>query len=67
MNEKDFSKENPIVVNLFFQYGMILQKKEVQDFSPSLAGKMAMNTTIMTVEEIAEKLNELFKVSQQEE
>jgi len=43
-----------------------ITKKEVQDFSPSLAGKMAMNTAIMTADEIAEKLNELFKVSQQE-
>ena len=43
-----------------------ITKKEVQDFSPSLAGKMAMNTAIMTADEIAEKLNELFEVSQQE-
>jgi predicted nucleic acid-binding Zn-ribbon protein len=43
-----------------------ITKKEVQDFSPTLAGKMAMNTTIMTADEIAEKLNELFEVSQQE-
>lgn len=42
-----------------------ITKKEVQDFSPSLAGKMAMNTAVMTADEIAEKLNELFGASQQ--
>ncbi|MDF2986853.1 MAG: hypothetical protein K0R50_2363 [Eubacterium sp.] len=36
-----------------------ITKKEVQEFSPSLAGKMAMNTAFMTPEEIAEKLKEL--------
>ncbi|MBD5540043.1 MAG: TIR domain-containing protein [Lachnospiraceae bacterium] len=36
-----------------------ITKQEVQQFSPSLAGKMAMNTAIMTPDEIAEKLNEL--------
>ena len=36
-----------------------ITKQEVQRFSPSLAGKMAMNTAIMTPDEIAEKLNEL--------
>ena len=36
-----------------------ITKKEVQEFSPTLAGKMAMNTAFMTPEEIAEKLKEL--------
>lgn len=36
-----------------------ITKQEVQKFSPSLAGKMAMSTAIMTPDEIAEKLIEL--------
>lgn len=36
-----------------------ITKQEVQQFSPSLVGKMAMNTAIMTPDEIAEKLSEL--------
>lgn len=36
-----------------------ITKEEVQKFSPTLAGKMAMNTAIMTPLEIAEKLNQL--------
>lgn len=36
-----------------------IAKQEVQKFSPSLVGKMAMSTAIMTPDEIAEKLNEL--------
>lgn len=36
-----------------------ITKQEVQRFSSSLAGKMAMNTAFMTPDEIAEKLNEL--------
>lgn len=36
-----------------------ITKQEVQQFSPSLAGKMAMSTAIMMPDEIAEKLNEL--------
>ncbi len=36
-----------------------ITKQEVQNFSPSLAGKMAMNTAFMTPKEIAEKLYEL--------
>ena len=36
-----------------------ITKQEVQNFSPSLAGKMAMNTVFMTPKEIAEKLYEL--------
>jgi len=36
-----------------------ITKQEVQKFSSSLAGKMAMNTAIMTPDEIAAKLNEL--------
>lgn len=36
-----------------------ITKQEVQNFSPTLAGKMAMNTAIMTPWEIAEKLKEL--------
>lgn len=39
-----------------------ITKQEVQQFSPSLAGKMAMNTAFMTPDEIAEKLNELLDV-----
>lgn len=42
-----------------------ITKKEIQDFSPALAGKLAMNTSIMTPDEIAEKLNELFQSSQE--
>ena len=33
-----------------------ITKQEVQNFSPSLAGKMAMNTAFMTPKELAEKL-----------
>lgn len=40
-----------------------ITKQQVQDFSFSLAGKMAMNTAIMTPNEIAKKMNELFEVS----
>jgi len=36
-----------------------ITKQEVQNFSPTLAGKMAMNTAIMTPQEIAKKLKEL--------
>lgn len=43
-----------------------ITKKEIQEFSPALAGKLAMNTGIMTPNEIAEKLNELFQSSQEE-
>lgn len=43
-----------------------ITKKEIQDFSPTLAGKLAMNTGIMTPNEIAEKLNELFHSSQED-
>lgn len=43
-----------------------ITKKEIQDFSPTLAGKLAMNTGMMTPNEIAEKLNELFQSSQEE-
>ena len=39
-----------------------ITKQEVQNFSPSLAGKMAMNTAFMTPNEIAEKLNELLDI-----
>lgn len=41
-----------------------ITKKEIQNFSPALAGKLAMNTGMMTPDEIAEKLNELFISSQ---
>lgn len=44
-----------------------ITKKEVQDFSPTLAGKMAMNTDIMTATEIAENLKELLNESTGEE
>ncbi len=40
-----------------------ITKKEIQEFSPTLAGKLAMNTGIMTPDEIAEKLDELFQSS----
>lgn len=36
-----------------------ITKKEIQDFSPVLAGKLAMNTAIMTTKEIAENLYKL--------
>lgn len=36
-----------------------ITKKEIQDFSPVLAGKMAINTAIMTPEEIGQQLLEL--------
>ena len=40
-----------------------ITKKEIQDFSPTLAGKLAMNTSMMTPDEIVEKLNEIFQSS----
>lgn len=43
-----------------------ITKKEIQDFSPALAGKRAMNTGVMTPDEIAKELNELFQISQEE-
>jgi len=36
-----------------------ITKQEVQNFSPTLAGKMAMNTTLLTPQDIAEKLKEI--------
>ena len=42
-----------------------ITKQEIQNFSPSLAGKMSMNTAIMTPSEIAEKLNELYSSSKE--
>lgn len=42
-----------------------ITKKEIQDFSPTLAGKLAMNTGLMTPGEIAENLNNLFHNSQE--
>ena len=36
-----------------------LTKKQVMDFSPIIAGKLAMNTASMTPDEIADKLVEL--------
>lgn len=36
-----------------------ITKTEVQDFSPSIAGKLAMTTANMTPNEIAKKLNEI--------
>lgn len=42
-----------------------ITKQEVQQFSPTLSGKMAMNTAILTPHEIAEKLNAIL-VSAQE-
>lgn len=38
-----------------------LTKKQVMDFSPIIAGKLAMNTTSMTPDEIADKLVELLR------
>ena len=38
-----------------------LTKKQVMDFSPSIAGRLAMNTASMTPEEIADKLQELLQ------
>jgi Uncharacterized protein containing a TIR (Toll-Interleukin 1-resistance) domain len=40
-----------------------ITKKEVVDFSPSLADKLARNTATYTVEEIAEEISELIKSS----
>lgn len=40
-----------------------ITKKQIQDFSPLLAGKAAMNTALMTPEEIASKLNEFLSNS----
>jgi hypothetical protein len=40
-----------------------ITKKEVIDFSPSLADKLARNTSSYTVEEIAEEIGELIKSS----
>src|SRR5680860_191684 len=36
-----------------------ITKQEVMNFSPSLAGKLAMSTAIMTLQEIAKNLKEL--------
>lgn len=44
-----------------------ITKQEVQDFSPTLGGKMAMNTAIMTPHEIAEKLKQLLDAENAEE
>ncbi len=44
-----------------------ITKKQIQDFSPALAGKLAMNTMMMTPNEIAEKLNELLLPFQESE
>lgn len=38
-----------------------ITKKEVVDYSPSLADKLARNTSNYTVEEIAEEIAELIK------
>ena len=38
-----------------------ITKREVLDFSPSLANKVARDTTSYTVEEIAKEITELIK------
>ncbi|MHB1419803.1 MAG: TIR domain-containing protein [Bacillota bacterium] len=37
-----------------------ITKQEVQDFSPTLAGRKALNTAMFTAREIADELNKLF-------
>ena len=44
-----------------------LTKKEVMDFSPIIAGKLAMNTASMTPEEIADKMAELLEETDRKE
>ena len=44
-----------------------LTKKQVIDFSPIIAGKLAMNTASMTPDEIADKLVELLHDETEEE
>lgn len=44
-----------------------LTKKEVMDYSPIIASKLAMNTASMTAKEIAENLLELLKETVSEE
>lgn len=43
-----------------------LTKKEVMDYSPIIASKLAMNTTSMTAKEIAENLKELLDENEDE-
>lgn len=43
-----------------------LTKKEVMDYSPIIASKLAMNTASMTAKEIAEKLKELLDENEDE-
>ena len=40
-----------------------ISKKEVQDFSPTLANRMALNSAIMTPKEIAEELIKILKLN----
>ena len=44
-----------------------LTKKEIMDYSPIIARKLAMNTASMTAKEIAENLLELLKETVSEE
>lgn len=44
-----------------------LTKKEIMDYSPIIASKLAMNTASMTAKEIAENLLELLKETVSEE
>ena len=44
-----------------------LTKKQVMEYSPIIAGKLAMNTASMTSEEIADKLIELFNDEEAED
>lgn len=41
-----------------------ISKKEVQDFSPTLAGRMALNSAMMTPDEIAEELINILNLNQ---
>lgn len=40
-----------------------ISKKEVQDFSPTLAGRMALNSAMMTPNEIAEELIKILNLN----
>ena len=44
-----------------------LTKKDIMEYSPIIASKLAMSTATMTPQEIAEKLKELVDDSKQEE
>ena len=44
-----------------------ITKKEVQESSPSLAGKLALNTAMMTPSEIAQQLNQILNIETTQE